>query len=76
MQFCRECANMLYPLEEDDRLLYVCRTCPHKELADEHRVFHNVVQADEVNEAVDVQVRCASRCPLVRALTRQGSPKT
>ncbi|CAK9439588.1 uncharacterized protein LODBEIA_P36880 [Lodderomyces beijingensis] len=42
-RFCAECNNMLYPQEDKDgqRLLYACRNCDYKEIADAPRVYRH-----------------------------------
>ena len=45
MNFCKECDNKLYPLEEDEKLYQSCQDCGFKELYDglviKKKVFKN-----------------------------------
>ena len=46
MNFCKECDNKLYPLEDDEKLYQSCQDCGFKELYDglviEKKHFKNV----------------------------------
>ncbi|KAI1331098.1 hypothetical protein F5Y16DRAFT_292339 [Xylariaceae sp. FL0255] len=44
-RFCNECANMLYPKEDEDAktLMYTCRTCMYTTPATSSCVFRNVL---------------------------------
>ncbi len=55
MSFCRDCGNMLYPMEDNNQLMQVCRTCPFRQQADEYRVHYNVVSAEGATEMEDLQ---------------------
>eukprot|EP01116_Phalansterium_solitarium_P010666 TRINITY_DN25736_c0_g1_i1.p1 TRINITY_DN25736_c0_g1~~TRINITY_DN25736_c0_g1_i1.p1 ORF type:complete len:111 (-),score=5.89 TRINITY_DN25736_c0_g1_i1:172-504(-) len=73
MQFCSECNNMLYPLEDrpNKRLLMACKSCQHREPALSFRVYQNYVlhQPEEKTQVVhDVATdptlpRTRARCP-------------
>jgi DNA-directed RNA polymerase subunit M/transcription elongation factor TFIIS len=45
MNFCKDCDNKLYPLEEDDKLYQSCKDCGFKEIYDgliiQKKVFKN-----------------------------------
>eukprot|EP01134_Creolimax_fragrantissima_P007265 CFRG7265T1 len=45
IKFCQECNNMLYPREDVStrRLMYHCRNCPYKELAESPCVYSNKI---------------------------------
>jgi len=48
IKFCQECNNMLYPKEdkENRRLMYACRNCEHKQVADNMCIYVNKIQHD------------------------------
>ncbi|PKA52754.1 hypothetical protein AXF42_Ash001735 [Apostasia shenzhenica] len=48
MRFCCECNNILYPKEDREQkvLLYACRNCDHKEVAESYCVYRNVIDHD------------------------------
>ena len=50
IKFCQECNNMLYPKEdkENKQLLYACRNCDYKELANNNCIYVNKI-VNEVN---------------------------
>lgn len=67
VRFCSECNNVLYPQEDKEhyrrnnqrRLLYVCRNCPHREVAEDLSVpvHRHVVQHaanEKTTQVVDV----------------------
>jgi DNA-directed RNA polymerase II subunit RPB9 len=45
IRFCQECNNMLYPKEDKDNrvLLYACRNCDYRQLADSCCVYVNKI---------------------------------
>ena len=49
--FCIECNNMLYPKEdkENKQLLYACRNCDYKQLADNNCIYVNKVNIINTN---------------------------
>lgn len=51
IKFCQECNNMLYPKEDKEhrKLLYACRNCDHKEVANNSCVYVNKI-THEVDE--------------------------
>jgi len=54
-RFCSECANMLYPRENEEKriLEFACRTCPYAEDAASSCVFRNVLN-NNVGETAGV----------------------
>jgi len=54
-RFCAECANMLYPKENEQLqvLQFACRTCPYTEAASSSCVFRNVLN-NSVGETAGV----------------------
>ncbi|XP_071703461.1 DNA-directed RNA polymerases II, IV and V subunit 9B [Rutidosis leptorrhynchoides] len=56
MKFCIKCENILYPKENEERnlLLYACRNCPHKEVADDNCVYRNKIHHYAVGEGTQV----------------------
>jgi len=56
IRFCPECNNMLYPKEDKENraLLYACRNCDFKQLADNHCVYVNKImhEVDELTQIV------------------------
>ncbi|GAB6025142.1 DNA-directed RNA polymerase II subunit RPB9 [Chamberlinius hualienensis] len=68
INFCPECNNMLYPQEDkaSRTLLYVCRNCQHKELAENCCVYINKVQK-EVDELTQVHSDIAKDPTLPRS---------
>jgi len=48
IKFCQECNNMLYPKEDKDNkvLLYACRNCDYKQIADNNCVYVNKITHD------------------------------
>lgn len=55
IQFCQECNNMLYPREDKNNkvLLYACRNCDYKQLADSNCVYVNKIM-HEVDELTHI----------------------
>ena len=53
IKFCQECNNMLYPKEdkENKQLLYACRNCDYKELANNNCIYVNKI-VNEVNSFI------------------------
>jgi len=51
IKFCQECNNMLYPREDKETrvLLYACRNCDYKQIADNNCVYVNKI-THEVDE--------------------------
>ncbi|ORY79940.1 DNA-directed RNA polymerase II complex subunit Rpb9 [Protomyces lactucae-debilis] len=49
LQYCIECANLLYPREdkENRRLIYACRNCEYSEQAPESRIYRNELLSKE-----------------------------
>ena len=56
IRFCQECNNMLYPKEDKDNrvLLYACRNCDYRQLADSNCVYVNKImhEVDEITNIV------------------------
>ncbi|EFX79326.1 hypothetical protein DAPPUDRAFT_231046 [Daphnia pulex] len=56
IRFCPSCNNMLYPKEDKENraLLYACRNCDFKTLADNHCVYVNKImhEIDELTQIV------------------------
>ncbi|CAB4070128.1 RPB9 [Lepeophtheirus salmonis] len=56
IRFCLECNNMLYPKEdkENKALMYACRNCDYKQLADNNCIYVNKImhEVDEVTNIV------------------------
>jgi DNA-directed RNA polymerase II subunit RPB9 len=56
IRFCQECNNMLYPKEDKDNkvLLYACRNCDYRQLADSCCVYVNKImhEVDEITNIV------------------------
>ncbi|CAL8093776.1 unnamed protein product [Orchesella dallaii] len=56
IKFCPECNNMLYPREdkENRQLLYACRNCDYKQLADNNCIYVNKIthEIDELTHIV------------------------
>merc|ERR1712241_186140 len=56
IRFCQECNNMLYPKEdkEDKVLLYACRNCDYKQIADNNCIYVNKImhEVDEITNIV------------------------
>jgi len=48
IKFCQECNNMLYPKEDKETrvLLYACRNCDYKQIADNNCVYVNKITHD------------------------------
>merc|ERR1712141_39733 len=55
IKFCQECNNMLYPKEdkENKQLLYACRNCDYKQLADNNCIYVNKIM-HEVDELTNI----------------------
>merc|ERR1719382_162945 len=55
IRFCQECNNMLYPKEdkENKQLLYACRNCDYKQLADNNCIYVNKIM-HEVDELTNI----------------------
>ena len=55
IKFCQECNNMLYPKEdkENKQLLYACRNCDYKELANNNCIYVNKI-VNEVNSLTSI----------------------
>lgn len=55
IQFCQECNNMLYPREDKNNkvLMYACRNCDYKQLADSNCVYVNKIM-HEVDELTHI----------------------
>ena len=47
--FCDQCSNMLYPLNSDGRLIYICKkpNCGYKKTIDSRAKFDNLVSKKE-----------------------------
>ena len=45
IKFCQECNNMLYPKEDKENkvLLYACRNCDYKQVADNNCIYVNKI---------------------------------
>eukprot|EP01087_Luapelamoeba_hula_P001661 TRINITY_DN11382_c0_g1_i1.p1 TRINITY_DN11382_c0_g1~~TRINITY_DN11382_c0_g1_i1.p1 ORF type:complete len:113 (+),score=6.87 TRINITY_DN11382_c0_g1_i1:126-464(+) len=56
MNFCCECANMLYPKEnkEEKKLMFACRNCDHEQAADDNCVYRNELLRTANNLAVPI----------------------
>jgi len=56
IRFCQECNNMLYPKEDKENkvLLYACRNCDYKSLADNNCIYVNKImhEIDELTHIV------------------------
>nr|CAG4641359.1 EOG090X0J86 [Eulimnadia texana] len=56
IRFCPECNNMLYPKEDKESrvLMYACRNCDYKQMADNNCVYVNKVmhEIDELTQIV------------------------
>lgn len=56
IKFCQECNNMLYPKEDKENkvLLYACRNCDYKQIADNQCVYVNKIthEIDELSRIV------------------------
>uniref|UniRef100_A0A1I7XG92 DNA-directed RNA polymerase subunit n=1 Tax=Heterorhabditis bacteriophora TaxID=37862 RepID=A0A1I7XG92_HETBA len=56
IKFCPECNNMLYPREDKEhrQLLYSCRNCEHKQVADNPCIYVNKLmhEVDELTQIV------------------------
>ncbi|KAK9474967.1 uncharacterized protein V1510DRAFT_411122 [Dipodascopsis tothii] len=67
-RFCLECNNMLYPKEDkvNQRLLYACRNCPYKEIAENPKIYRNELLAD-VSETAGVTLDVGSDPTLPRS---------
>ncbi|KAK5983527.1 TFIIS-type domain-containing protein [Trichostrongylus colubriformis] len=54
IKFCPECNNMLYPREDKEhrQLMYACRNCDHKQIADNPCIYVNklVHEVDELTQ--------------------------
>ena len=48
IRFCQECNNMLYPKEDRENkvLLYACRNCDYKQIAENNCVYVNKITHD------------------------------
>ena len=48
IRFCQECNNMLYPKEDKEikQLMYACRNCDYKEIAQNGCVYFNKITHD------------------------------
>ena len=55
IRFCQECNNMLYPKEDKENrvLLYACRNCDYRQLADSSCIYVNRIM-HEVNEISNI----------------------
>ena len=55
IKFCQECNNMLYPKEdkENKQLLYACRNCDYKEIAENRCIYVNKIMV-EGNEIANI----------------------
>ncbi|KAL0281383.1 UNVERIFIED_CONTAM: hypothetical protein PYX00_002385 [Menopon gallinae] len=55
IRFCPECNNMLYPKEdkENHALLYACRNCDYKQLADSNCIYVNKIM-HEIDELTHI----------------------
>jgi DNA-directed RNA polymerase II subunit RPB9 len=56
IRFCQECNNMLYPKEDKENkvLLYACRNCDYRQLADSSCIYVNKImhEVDEITSIV------------------------
>ncbi|UYV70300.1 hypothetical protein LAZ67_7002469 [Cordylochernes scorpioides] len=56
IKFCQECNNMLYPKEDKENkvLMYACRNCDYKEMADNNCIYVNKIthEVDELTQIV------------------------
>lgn len=56
IRFCQECNNMLYPKEDRENkiLLYACRNCDYKQIAENNCVYVNKIthDIDEISRIV------------------------
>jgi len=56
IKFCPECNNMLYPKEDKETrvLLYACRNCDYKQVADNNCIYVNKIthEVDEITQIV------------------------
>ncbi|XP_065578135.1 DNA-directed RNA polymerase II subunit RPB9-like [Artemia franciscana] len=56
IRFCQECNNMLYPREDRENrvLLYACRNCDFRQLADNNCIYVNKImhEVDELTQIV------------------------
>ncbi|KAJ9575345.1 hypothetical protein L9F63_025704, partial [Diploptera punctata] len=56
IRFCQECNNMLYPKEDKENkvLLYACRNCDYKQVADSNCIYVNKImhEIDELTHIV------------------------
>ena len=57
IKFCQECNNMLYPKEdkENKQLLYACRNCDYKQLADNNCIYVNKVSQNIIERMVNIE---------------------
>merc|ERR1712045_1107677 len=55
IRFCQECNNMLYPKEDKANrvLLYACRNCDFRQLADSSCIYVNRI-THEINEMANI----------------------
>merc|ERR1712012_942115 len=56
IKFCQECNNMLYPKEdkENKQLMYACRNCDYKEIAENSCIYVNKIMHGGVNELTNI----------------------
>lgn len=61
MRFCISCNNMLYPIEDNNKLKFKCNFCNHIEVVEENNekentVFINEIQLSAVRKTIDPSI--------------------